>query len=134
LIYSIAASVAIIIAFGTGFLITGRQGNNSIDQSSIAVIDSSLINEQAEQEQVQPLADDKEAKELNEVNENKDNATDQTKENQNKQEHKTKAKSIKATSNGTLLPPMFGDERIIPASDSIKNDSASQLADTVNLK
>lgn len=132
-IYSIAASVAILIAFGTGFLITERQSNNTIEKNSIAVVDSTLNKEQSESEQVQPLANDEDALKSNEINKDEKVSTDKANQ-EPKQEQKVKTKAKKATSSGTLLPPMFGKVDSMPVADTIKKDSMIQPVDTINME
>jgi hypothetical protein len=133
LIYSIAASVAILIAFGTGFLMTENQTNGTANKNSIAVVDSSLNKEQTEQEQTLPLADDKDQKKVEGAKSDEKNTT--VKENSDKkQEHKIKSNSIKAHSSGTLLPPMFGKKMEISVLDSNRVDTGKQPMDTLYLK
>lgn len=117
IMYSIAASVAILLSFGAGYMLTGIQSNNLLVESSLEDVnnnelpneDSFKINNDSK------VKSDKKNKATNTNKKKEDEENSSLNKSINKElvkpkiksEDKPKSKVKKVSSSGILLPPMY---------------------------
>jgi hypothetical protein len=124
LVFSIAASIAILIAFGAGFLITpGNHQPDVVNQHAIVAVDSTLINQGQTQEPV--VIDNNKNLSIEEKAENKTETSKPTNVKDKNVEELSKPKATRVKSTGSLLPPSFGDSATmvndtLPKTDTVK--------------
>jgi hypothetical protein len=124
LVFSAAASVAILIAFGAGFLFTNSDNQNPvINNNQMVAVDSTLNNDQVA-EPAQPESN----KEISESEDVKNvNMPDKPENHQNKtiKVEQSKPKSIRVKSAGSLLAPVYSDSAVMPVDTLAKPDSSN---------
>lgn len=125
LIFSAAASVAILIAFGSGFLFTNSGQKPVITNSNqVVVVDSVLLNkaqsnDSAEIDNNQNISESEEIKNANK--------TDKVVEDKNKTKktEQNKPKAIRVKSTGSLLAPVYSDSAAMLNDTLAKQDSSN---------
>ena len=138
ILYSIAASVAIVLSFGSGYLLTGPQSNNLIADNNtnttnnIEIVDTKAtlpieLSDNTVSITSTNVSNNKQPDNTKKTNKVKKQKTKKT---QQKKATKTKSSIKKVRSSGKLLPPMFASSSTLTTKEdkgAEQNELLSEL-------